>query len=400
VAASLNWADVIEITRAQAKQSKLLLLEDIGFTGTSWQPFAQAPLLVEMSAEVDVNNSKIAVFLKNAFMPDTATGEAHTRTARSFYNIERNEATEARHLVTLSCATGEGPHSLNAGDVVLSHATSQQTFRLVEGNSVTFPDVLSSGTPKTYMFEAEVAGSAANVANSSAEVSLQLVTTLAGVTITSHSLYSAGVDEEDELRLRDREQLQWALLTQFELIDDAVKALALAASSSIVHVAVDSSNPRGAGTFDVYIAGLDATASDDDVGKAQIAIERRAFGRTDAIPASKVKKSPTVEVEIAGSVYFNGEVSQVPAVTAAVEDALREFIRGTPSGGFDYTPGPRGIIRKNDLESVVREAVKTLTGRPCTVELTTPTGDIGVPLYGRPIFITPVLSYQAVTSNQ
>jgi len=398
--ADLLWSDVVEISAAQAKQRLLELLDDAGFAATSWQEGSIVMTLVEMNAETESRLSKISVLYKNAFQSASATGEALTRTSSGFFKNDREDAIASQHLVTLSCLPTAGPHTINLSDLTLSHPDGH-TFRNIEGNSIVYPVVLASGGTQTLLFECEVDGAQSNIGNAltADAVTLTLDTTLAGVSITTHTLYLAGVDEESDDRLDDRNSSKWALLAEGELIDDAVEGLALRASASIIHVKVDSSNPRGAGTFDVYIAGLDATASDDDVVKAQVAIENRFFGRNDTNPACRVKKSPTVDVALSGTVYYTGTASQA-SVQAAVEAALLEFIRATPSGGYDYSPGPSGIIPKNDLESVIREAVKALTGRSATVQLTIPTGDIGLSLYSRPIFVTPSLIYQPITSNQ
>jgi hypothetical protein len=395
--AALNWNDVVELTRAQVKQSKLLLLEDIGYTGTSWQPFSQAALLVEMTSEADVQNSRIAVFLKNAFMPDTATGETHTRTAKSFYNIDRNDAESAQHLVTLACSATAGPHTINVGDLVVSHEQSGRTLRLVAGNGVTFPTVLASGGTVTLLFEAEVAGADANFADalSAEDVTLALVTTLAGVTITSHVLEQEGVDEEDDPRLREREQLQWAMLTEGEDIDESIKGRCMSASDAIRFVVVDSTNPRGAGTFDVYIAGLDATSSDNDVALAQAKLRSRYFGQDSIV---QVKKAPEAAVDLAGPVYFSGAYTAGDLQTV-VEPALTAYLRGIPLGGLDFSPGPKNVIPVNDIESVIREAVETLTGKPSTVQLTTPSADLAIANFARPVRGSWNLAYTPISST-
>lgn len=396
----LNYSDVVEISAPQSKQRLLEMLDDVEFIATSWQEGSLSATHVEMTAEVEARLSKIVVFLKKLFMSGTATGEALTRTSSGFYDNTRNDAIASQHLVTLSCLASAGPHTIHLGDVVVVHPDGH-SYRNIEGNSVVYPVVLASGGTQTLLFECETAGAQSNIGNAltPTAVTLSLDTTLAGTSITAHTLYLAGVDEESDERLDERNTSKWAILAEGELIDDAVEFLALRASASIIHVKVDSTNPRGAGTFDVYIAGLDATASDDDVAKAQVAIQNRFFGATAVPPACQVKKSPTVNVSIAGTVYYTGTASQA-SVQSAVETALLAFIRATPSGGYDYSPGPRGIIRKNDIESVIRQAVETLTERPATVELTTPSGDIGLSLFDRPIFVTPLITYQPVTSNQ
>lgn len=389
------------MSAAQCEQRLLEMLDDADFIATSWQEGSLVATLVKMTAETESRLSKITLFLKKAFQSSTARGEALTRTASGFYNNEREDAIAAQHLVTLSCLATEGPHSINLGDIVIVHIDGH-TYRNIEGNSIVYPVNLASGGTQTLLFEAEVAGSQANIGNALTEaaVTLSLDQTLAGVSVIAHSLYLAGVDEESDERLDERNRTKWADEAELEFIDERVKNICLNASSSIIHVSVDSTNPRGAGTFDVYLAGLDATASDEDVAKAQLAIDRRSMGRTATPKECIVYKSPTVDVDIEGTVYFSGS-SESADVRQEYEAALLAFIRATPSGGFDFTPGPRGIIRINDLESVIRLAVTDFTGRPATVELTSPTADIAVPSFARPILnSTAALTPQAISSTQ
>ncbi len=399
--AELLYQDVVEISPAQSEQRLLEMLDDADFIATSWQEGSLVATLVKMTAETESRLSRITEFLKKAFQSSTARGETLTRTSSGFYNNTREDAIAAQHLATLACLATEGPHTLNLGDVVLVHPDGH-TYRNVEGNSIVYPLNLASGASQTLLFEAEVAGSQANIGNALtvAAVTLALDSTFAGVSVTEHSLYLAGVDEESDERLKERNATKWSDEAELELIDDRVKNICLNASSSIIHAIVDSSNPRGAGTFDVYLAGLDTTASDEDVAKAQLAVDRRTMGRTATPKTALAKKSPTVDVILEGTVYYSGSF-EAADVRAEYEEALLAFVRATPSGGFDFTPGPRGIIARNDLESVIRMAVTDFTGRPSTVVLTNPTADIAVPSFGRPVLnSTALLSPQAITSQQ
>lgn len=398
--AELLYSDVVEISAAQSKQRLLEMLDDAEFIATSWQEGSLVSTLTEMCAETESRLSKITLFLKKAFLSSTARGEALTRVSSGFYNNVRSDAIASQHLATLACLATAGPHPLDVGDVVLIHRDGH-TYRNIEGNSVVYPVTLASGGDVELLFEAEVAGSQSNIGSAltPTAVTLALDTTLSGVSITEHALFLAGVDEESDERLDTRNRTKWSDEAEIELIDDRVKHLCLKASSSIIHVAVDSTNPRGAGTFDVYLAGLDATASDDDVAKAQAALDRRIMGRTATPRVGLVTKSPTADVSLAGTVYFSGS-HELADVRSAYEVALLAFVRATPSGGFDFTPGPRGIIARNDLESVIRLAVTDLTGRPATVELTNPLTNIAVPSFGRPILLsTASLVPQATTST-
>jgi hypothetical protein len=376
--ATLNWNDIREVTREEALASLLEILDSLDLTATAWQEGAVAPVATNIGADAREKLSAIAVFLRDYMHAETATGEALKRHSSGFYNIPFNPAVESQHLVTLECEDGEGPHLLNVGDVVLSHPDGH-TFRLVEGNSVAFPYTLVGGTDKTFLFECEVAGSASNVGpGSGSTVTLELVTTLSGVSVTAHELDRSGVDEESDARLKERDQLQWSLLTQYELIDDAVKALCLAASPTILRVGLDTTNPRGPYTFNVYIGGLDSTSSDEDVGLAQVALQRRVRGGASIV---RVIAATEVALDLTGTVYYSSSVA-VAALQTAVEAALLDFIRAAPLGGYVYTPGPSNVIALNDIEAVIRGVAVNGVNPVRTVVLTSPTSNVAVPVYG------------------
>ncbi len=345
---TLDWEDIQEISVDQARQAILDQLAVAGFKATSFQRFSVPLALIEIGALMWNSASKIAVAVKSAVFVPTSTGEALTRLSESHYDNERESATNATRLVTLACSATEGPHTLNVGDVVISDA-NDITFRNVEGNSVTYPVVLASGGTQQLLFEAEVAGASGNVPDDTVTT---LVTTYAGVTVSTEELDTEAVDEESDDRLRTRDISKWALLSQYELIDDAVVALALGASPSITTVRVHSDNPRGPGTFDVYISGDVQSSSEDDVEAAQAAIAPLVFGQEDTV---QVYAAEELELDLIGTVYYAPTIGAA-AARAAVEAALDAYLLTIPLGGFDYSPGPSDEVPKNDIEAVIRSA--------------------------------------------
>jgi hypothetical protein len=269
----------------------------------------------------------------------------------------------------------------------------------VDGNSVVYPYVLASGGSNTFLFEAETAGAQANIAsdptNTGVSTTFTLVTTLAGVTITSHSLYRSGVDQESDERLLERDQLKWAgELGTLELFDDRVKALALNATSAVTTVGVDSTNPRGQGTFDVYVAELDSTASAEDISQVQLAIDLRTMGRNNSPKTCIVYGAPEVDVDIEGVIYFTG--SDAATILTAVEAALLAFIRAAPCGGYSFVPGAQHVIAREDLSAIMRDATFDAGATKATVVLSTPASDIPVASFGKVVrgswVIRPILS--------
>lgn len=384
----LQWADITAITQPDAKQTCLNFLSSIGFAATSWQEGSVPLACVELTAEVWSQLSNVAVFLKSMGMNDTSQGDALTQYSSSQYDNTRVLALTAQRTIALSCAAGEGPHTINVGDVVIESADGP-TYRNVDDGVTVYPVTIASGGSVTgLVFEAEVAGSAANKA---AGTVAGIVTTLAGVTVTSDAILRSGADAEADNRLQIRNKTKWSLLTRFELIAEAVENIVLGAADGITVVAVDASNPRGAGTFDVYVAGDLATAGSSDVGAAQALLDKYVMGSGDG--RDRVIAAPEQAVNIAGTVYFRGSFKQADLL-AETTAALLDFIQTIPLGGFDFTPGPSQVVPFNDITDVLRDV--TVAGQPVkkTVVLTSPAADIAVATFSKVTLGTVTLTFQ------
>jgi hypothetical protein len=385
------YSQIVEESRAKARKDLLDLLDNVGFTATSW-PEGSVPLaLVELGAEIWSKSSAVAVFLKNLGLNEMSSGEGLTRFSKSHYENVREAAVATQRSITLSCEATEGPHTIDLGAVVLSEP-SGRTYRNVAGLGVVYPATLASGGTITILVEAEVAGKAANVADGTVT---GMVTTYAGVTVTTDTLVKLGIDEESDERLKLRNRLKWALLS-VQLTKDGVMALALKTAPAVTLVDVDDQNPRGEGTFDTYIAGKNATAGDEDVDAVQEVLARRFF-RPDA---SNTRAAPEVFVNLTGTVYYDAKFAQAD-VKKAVEDAetgsLPAFLNEVPLGGFNFSPGPSNIVPKNDIEAVIKDDAK-INGQKVvrTVVLSVPTGDVSVVSFGKVIKGVWNLTYTAV----
>jgi hypothetical protein len=398
---SLNWDDVVEITHDEAKQAVLDLLDSVGFTATSWQEGDPALAFVEVTAEVWAQVSKIGVFLKGAFLNATSNGEALTNFSDSFYDNQRFGAVPAQRLVTLACASTAGPYTIapdGTHDVVLQHPDGP-TYRLIPDGVTVFPLTLTSGgTLSGLLFEAEIAGSDANKAPNTVTI---LLTTLAGVTVASDANARSGNDAEPDPTLKLRNKTKWALLTKYELIDAAVRNICIAAGGgAITDAVVNSTNPRGAGTFDVYITGELETATTPDVDAAQAAIDRYVFGSSATPKTALVFPAPSALLNITGTVYYQG--SYEPAdIEAATQAALEDFVRLVPLGGFDFHPGPSNVVPINDVETAIKNAKVSDQEVKKTVQLTDLSGggnaDLSITPFGKVQIGTVNLTFTRVT---
>lgn len=394
--ASLNWADLTEITHDQAKQQLLAYLVTLGFQTTSWQPGAPEQFGLEVGAEIEARLSKYAVFLRDMALNETAEGEALTRLSASRFGNTRVAALETQRSITLACAAGSGPYVINLGDLVLTDADGH-TFRNVAGLSVVYPANLPTSGSLTLLVEAEIAGAQANVANDTVTM---LVTTLAGVTVTDDTLYRAGQDEESDARLKARNSSKIATRS-LEPIADTIENLVLEAAPTVYQIGLNDENPRGAGTFDVYLAGELATATASEVAAVQAALDLRVMGDTSGIPSTRpgyAQAAPTLALNLVGTVYYNPAYSAADVQTG-VEAALLAFLKTIPLGGFDFTPALDDVVPKNDVEAAIKGAtVNGQSGAVRTVTLSTPAGDVSPGVFEKLIQGTWTLTYTPTSS--
>lgn len=394
--ATLNWEDIVEISVDDAKQALVNQLQTAGFRATSWQRFSVPLTLVEIGALLWNKGSVVAVFFKNAIYNETATGEALTRLSKSHYDNTREVAEAAERLVTLTCSAAEGPHVIDISDVVVSDDEGT-SFRNIEGADVTYPWTLGSGTSKTFLFEAEESGSGGNVPDGTVTT---VVTTLAGVTVTDDVLETSGVDAESDTRIQTRNSTKWSDRNELDSTADRAAFVALTAAPAVTLVAIDDNNPRGEGTFDLYIAGPEATAAAEDIATVQDAVDLRIMGANATPKAGLVLAAPEVALDIVGIVYYTSSTSAAAlqtAVEGSEDGALVDLVRSCPLGGFDYSPGPANVIPKNDIEAIIKGVSVGGIQPVRTVVLSSPSSDFAVTSFGKVVQGTWNLTYTPVT---
>lgn len=390
---SLNWGDIVEISHDDAKQTLLDLLDSVGFTATSWQEGEPALGCVELSAEIWSQLSKVAVALKGFMLNSTSAGEALTKFSDSHYDNQRTGSVAAQRRTTLACAATSGPHTINVGDIVLAHPDGD-TYRNIDDGVTVYPVSLpSGGSVAGLVFEAEIAGISASGKAPNTVTILQ--TTLAGVTVASDIAERDGAEDEADATLKTRNKTKWALLTRFEKIKDAIINIALEATLAVTSVEVDDQNPRGAGTFDVYMANNLSTASGGDVALAQAKFDLLVFGAGETPKRCLVFPAPTTALNFAGTIYYKG--SYTPAdMAAATQAAIEAYLKTVPLGGFNFYPGPSNVVPVNDLEDVLRAVQVSGQTVSKTVVLTAP-ADLIVAPFNKVIQGTVALTFTRVT---
>jgi hypothetical protein len=361
------------VTEDQALETILEHLTSVGFNTTSWHVGALQRKFLRLFAIVYSDITLLIAALVDFVYNETATGAALTEFSASHYQNFRKLAVNTIGQMVLT-NTGAVPHTVTDSQLVAAFTETDgtlRTYRNVGGGTVA-----AGGGTLTLAWVAETAGASWNIPVDS---TLTLLTSLAGVAITNPLISGTdtwittlGADEEDDPTLKERNRTKWPSLA-IELIKDGVIGVALSASKSVTRVGVDDNNPRLAGTFDVYIAGKNATAGVDDVTAVQNKLKGRVFG-SDTV---RTYAAPTQFLDLTGTVYYDAGFTQI-VVKTAVEAALTAFLATVPLGGFKYSAGPSNIVFKNNVEAIIKETLYAGQKPVKTVSLSVPTGDVAV----------------------
>jgi phage-related baseplate assembly protein len=177
--------------------------------------------------------------------------------------------------------------------------------------------------------------------------------------------------------LQQLNSTKWASMT-VELVRESYINIALAGGAQ--KVAVRDNNPRGPGTIDVYSAGETALLGSAVMAAIQLAFSKRAF-QTDSAwvtpwvnTTSRVaNRHPNVTpLDVVATLYHDANVPGATMLQRA-RDALSDYLRRTPIGGWDYSPGPSNVLERDDISAVLKgvEGMRTIV-------LTTPSTTLPV----------------------
>ncbi len=392
----LSVASLRKPSKLSTSYSWLLeLLNSVGFETTGWQPGRIQRSLMTTFAAGNADLTELAKFAVEANFGPLAKGPALTMYSLSRYGNKRNLARRTRGPMRLT-NKGSIPHTFEVGRLIVSDGAGVE-FRNVTAGSIASG---SAGSPKTLdlEFEAVKAGVAGSLVARGAVT--RLVTQFAGVTVSNNVTappspwYTvAGLDEESDYNLQRRNETKWAL-SSLILVKEGFEAVAL--QNGAIKVDIDDTNPRGAGTLDVYAASAAAPLGTAEMQALQLAFSKRVLN-TEATwlnpwPVGnpslvQVKHAPTQVLDLTGStVYFTGELA---TVKGSVQQALRDLITLTPLGGYSYPPGPQNVITLGDLTNAIEESDGVATFSPGF------TGDIAVA--SRHLVIAPADPYFGLT---
>lgn len=314
-----TYAELIDPKTAATLRDELLdRLEQAGFPITAWQAGNAARTMVQVDVVTLAELYALVAQIGKGWSLDDAAGPWLTLHAWSRYRVARILATFARHTVTLTAASGAGPYSITAGQLVVVNALG---IRFRSTNTST--EVVAFGTPLVLTVEAQTAGTKGNTAPSAV-----ITPALAGVTFAWTARTVTAVDDELDAPLRQRCRDKWATLAPAGATQATYRYwLTSAVDGSgdpcgITRVAFDT--PPGDGTVPVWVAGASGQIGGAQLTAAQAYVEERR-PHTDTPDISHATEIP---VDVSGlSVRFKPG-KNTPANQTAVKAAVVAHIDG------------------------------------------------------------------------
>lgn len=359
-------------TRAQATARVVEWLKDLGFETTGWADGRIQKTLVMLLGVLAADFSEVVKALAEFGFNDYASGDPLNEFSWSRYRNRKAVAEHTTGPMTLT-STASVPYTIQPGQLLAATSSGVQ-FRNVDGGTL---PAGSTASPSTLQltWRALLAGASSNVQSNAVN---RLLTPLAGVTIANDVgdpwYTTAGRDEESDSSIQRRNATKWSRLT-VELVAESYENIVREAGA--LKVKVHDDNPRGPGTIDIYCAGDAEQLGASDMEAIQLALSKAAFQTDPNWPPSPDSRaaavSPTPQpLGITATLYHDPNVPGV-SIVAAARDALEDFLRRTPIGGWSYASGLQNVIVPEDISSLLTE----IEGIE-TVVLTSPSAPVGV----------------------
>lgn len=356
----------------QALDEVLEIMRNLGFdttqaeqdrqVGWSWQSGSFALVTATVAAKVWVFLSESISLRTKAMRNETAEDEALDWWGMSQYAQKRKASVAARHYLLLTDSKNTGPHTIANSLHVFKDSFNGVTFRNIAAGTIPL-----SGSV-TIEVECEQAGT---IGNSPNDRITQMVSSIAGVTVTNpaqvstgNSLTRTGVDKESNVAYRRRNELKWTTLGP-NAPRGAYEWFALNAldgSGNPVGITrVKVGGPNGFGAFSVYVANATATATALQVSDVQAWIDTRKN------PTAQPTVVAATEVPINNTIRIVTARGQGPAAATAVSVALAAYVNSLNVGGFKLDPSGTGYVLVSELISAamnvdgVLQATATVT---------------------------------------
>lgn len=327
---------------AETTTTLLAALTSLGFPVSSWPSGGAGRTLVQGFARVLADGLSLVGTVARAGLLDLSPGtdpgspgDWLTLFAASHYGLARRAATFAEVRVRLTAASGAGPYTIAPG-ALWARSSSGRRYNITNTSNVT---VTLGPSTLDVTLRAELAGAAGNLGLGQ---TLTLETPLPGVTAATvessggsgTAMVVAGADQERDAALRDRCRSRWATIglqhtaAAYDALARQVPSVGDPTVSLVTRTKVDDTNPRGAGTCDVWIAG-DAGPLD---APEEAAVDDYLQARKSVTADLQVQNATAVPVAVTATIYVRDNSSAASEAVAR----LTNYLNGVPIGGVVY----------------------------------------------------------------
>lgn len=356
---------ITPLTKEQVQASIYRVLGALGVNTTSWKTGAVVRTQIVASSIILAALSQLQANIARSGFLEFSTGDWLTLLARYVYGVERNTATFAAGLVTLT-NTGGGVYAFDPGDLIVLDARTGKSYR--NSGSISLSAMTTLANVEVVATEA---GSASNAA--AGEIS-QLQTTLLNVGVTNPAGVVGADDETDpELRIRCYEQLgALSPMGPWDAYGAAVRSAKRADGSSL-GITRTRIKKDGFGGVTTYIANNSGAVGSDDVAIADEACHQ--FAAPLGVNPTTVSANE-VDVDVAYELWMYNTSGNTPDQVAALErSALLAFFSVQPISGNIIDGVAPGKLFQDAIRSTIANA---LADQIYHVVVTAPAGDVSL----------------------
>lgn len=329
-------------TEAQVTTTLLSALTSLGFPVSSWPSGGAGRTLVQGFSRVLADGLSLVGTVARAGLLDLSPGtdpgspgDWLTLFAASHYGLVRRAATFAEVRVRLTASAGAGPYTIAPGALWARSSTGRR-YNITNTSNVS---VTAGPSTVDVTLRAELAGAAGNLGLGQ---TLTLETPLPGVTAATvessggsgTALVVAGADQERDDALRARCRSRWATIglqhtaAAYDALARQVPSVGDPTVSLVTRTKVDDTNPRGAGTADVWIAGDAGPLTSPE----EAAVRAYLLARKSVTADLQVQNATPVPVSVVATIYVSNNASAAAEATTR----LTNYLNSVPIGGRVY----------------------------------------------------------------
>ncbi|HSM93387.1 MAG TPA: baseplate J/gp47 family protein [Anaeromyxobacteraceae bacterium] len=260
------------------------------------------------------------------------------------YQTPRNPAIATVGNLVVNVASGRGPYTYSAGDLLIQDTITGAFFR----SSNSAPQAASSSSPATIAFTAQTPGAASNPVGAPA---FKLITappgSSLGLSFGAWTRTTAGTDQESNLAYVQRAFSRWGTLGYGGNID-AYNYWIPTSTPTVTRWWVDDANPGGPGTVFVYLADSAGPATTGEVASVQAYITPRVALGTAQFLAQACSQTtvPVAAISTADGSnpsYLANQGAALALLQAAAPigalldlSVFYELLRGAPVATIDF----------------------------------------------------------------